>query len=445
MLIVSSGDISDVDGFFAIAEYAKTGADLLFVMNYPAYLGDGRVAGVCEYGLGYVYSAEKVFNRDRSVKNQHYQNLVGRYSGGNILKRAMTDLAFRIVVRVWEDMGAVGKVYFYIGGVNDVNPFSLDRVKNDVLVFSVAAADDMVRLDPTEGNVYNHHGVLLKPDIGLYDEIFVDFNGSMAFFKTQSWLETDLRVATEHGKIKGAFIMGGVLAEESPRTSPAIEGVLNRFSSATMNQLYSPLGTARFFQFLSDHGIDAFVVTNNAVVEVATAKEKQDKDFHGLREFFTGNGLRGQFLYEIALEYYGGGSPQKPFDYYTAIGISMAKIGYFHREHPKKMFFNVKYGCCLVSSALTSGAAVEAYTSKLDTAVSEGDSSFVKEKKKNFETEKVKMTDMQWEAFPVYDLAFETHADKRIVFTETESMIWLSIQKLLNIARCISELHDGSQ
>ncbi len=38
-LIISSGNISDVYGFFALAEYAKTGADVLFVMNYPAYIG----------------------------------------------------------------------------------------------------------------------------------------------------------------------------------------------------------------------------------------------------------------------------------------------------------------------------------------------------------------------------------------------------------------------
>lgn len=37
-LIITTGDISDVDGFIALAEYAKSGADVLFIMNYPAYL-----------------------------------------------------------------------------------------------------------------------------------------------------------------------------------------------------------------------------------------------------------------------------------------------------------------------------------------------------------------------------------------------------------------------
>ncbi len=34
-----SGIVSDVDGFLALAEYAKTGSDVLFIMNYPAYVG----------------------------------------------------------------------------------------------------------------------------------------------------------------------------------------------------------------------------------------------------------------------------------------------------------------------------------------------------------------------------------------------------------------------
>ncbi len=63
-LIISSGDISDVDGLYALAEYAKTGADVLFVMNFPGYLlrehgDDLNEAGV---GLGFAYGARKYFD-----------------------------------------------------------------------------------------------------------------------------------------------------------------------------------------------------------------------------------------------------------------------------------------------------------------------------------------------------------------------------------------------
>ena len=37
-LIITTGDISDADGFICLADYAKhTDADILFIMNYPAY------------------------------------------------------------------------------------------------------------------------------------------------------------------------------------------------------------------------------------------------------------------------------------------------------------------------------------------------------------------------------------------------------------------------
>jgi hypothetical protein len=97
-LIISSGDISDVDGFFALAEYSKvflnaacaalcclnlnestcprplsafdsvfcppkTGADVFFVMNYPAYVGEENKDDsyhIHQPGLGYKYSSDQV-------------------------------------------------------------------------------------------------------------------------------------------------------------------------------------------------------------------------------------------------------------------------------------------------------------------------------------------------------------------------------------------------
>ena len=64
-MIISSGDISDVDGFFALAEYAKTGADVLFIMNYPAYINVAAEDPTFETknpGLGFKYSAQQVFD-----------------------------------------------------------------------------------------------------------------------------------------------------------------------------------------------------------------------------------------------------------------------------------------------------------------------------------------------------------------------------------------------
>ncbi len=104
-LIISTGDISDVDGFFALAEYSKvrwilqtlkiqvlnlqvhqiqyanfhlvwlclvflvhmldpkTGADVIFVMNYPAYVGVENLDesyDIYHPGLGYKYTSDQV-------------------------------------------------------------------------------------------------------------------------------------------------------------------------------------------------------------------------------------------------------------------------------------------------------------------------------------------------------------------------------------------------
>ena len=57
-LIISTGDISDVDGFYALAKYAQSGADVLFIMNYPAYLNptNYNVCEELELGLGFRYN-----------------------------------------------------------------------------------------------------------------------------------------------------------------------------------------------------------------------------------------------------------------------------------------------------------------------------------------------------------------------------------------------------
>jgi hypothetical protein len=65
-LIISSGDISDVDGLYALAKYATSGHDVLFIMNYPAYLGvtstfvgdEKDEPNKCGPGLGYKYDTE---------------------------------------------------------------------------------------------------------------------------------------------------------------------------------------------------------------------------------------------------------------------------------------------------------------------------------------------------------------------------------------------------
>ena len=52
-LIISTGDASDADGFLAIALYARTGADLLFIMNLPATYDPKRVDGLSKTKINF--------------------------------------------------------------------------------------------------------------------------------------------------------------------------------------------------------------------------------------------------------------------------------------------------------------------------------------------------------------------------------------------------------
>ena len=61
-----------------------------------------------------------------------------------------------------------------------------------------------------------------------YSEIYLDFNGSMAFLNGY-WTELLGEVAGA-GKIRGVFVMGGVRSDTKPMTMPSIPNVLNRFS-----------------------------------------------------------------------------------------------------------------------------------------------------------------------------------------------------------------------
>jgi hypothetical protein len=136
----------------------------------------------------------QVFN---SVKEENrtlrYRAFLDRYkdlaSANDKMKSAMTDVAFEMTKRVWQDLPTErrGKCFFCIGGVNAINPFSATAVKNEIVVYVGAISEDTKRIDPKEGTFYDMSGKSIGSSIEQfnlagYDEIYMDFNGSMAFF-----------------------------------------------------------------------------------------------------------------------------------------------------------------------------------------------------------------------------------------------------------------------
>jgi hypothetical protein len=422
-LIISTGDISDVDGLFALVEYRKTGADVLFIMNYPAYIGINAAGSDVSYeaknpGLGFKYSVEDVsLNVPAKVSDsEDYQRLRARYDGlstADKMKAALTDVAFEIVVRIWNEGEAeIGRLFFCIGGINSVNPFSPEAVKNELCAYSKLISAPSKKLSTVEGTIYVHD----KSDpcninLSDYAEIFMDFNGPMSFFH-DGWREK-LSDPCVVRNIKGVFIMGGVFASEKPSTSPAIPGKLNRFSSATMNQLYHPQRTADFFSFLQTYKIPAFVVANNRVMDFVTCDEGTKRmNTRGVEGFLVSNNLHGNFLKQVALAHYTSfyEPPRKPFDYYTAVALTatMHCSANLALWKSSRLFYSGVYGLALISECESWEATRKLYASNIDVSSRDEDIPSAKAAKENFRKELAIMSKLDVMAsLPVTSVAFK--------------------------------------
>jgi hypothetical protein len=137
-----------------------------------------------------------------------YKQFLDRYkdlAANEKMKSAMTDIAFAITKRVWSDLpqesGSRGNCFFCIGGVNAINPFSAAAVKNEIIVYVDNVPLDSHHIPTKEGAFFDIEGqALLDFDILQYDDIYMDFNGSMAFFGKE-WRKR-LRDASVQHKVR---------------------------------------------------------------------------------------------------------------------------------------------------------------------------------------------------------------------------------------------------
>jgi hypothetical protein len=375
-LIISTGDISDVDGFIALAEYAKSGADVVFIMNYPAYLNnDSETIEVNDNGLGYSYNGKEAIYKtngynniiteasnkvkalqltenmsdDESdeliyikkkakelsskVENLNYKkiqysliqnstkykqiikkfNLDNKNINNDNLKKAFKHLAFYMINEVWNEVkvNKKGKIFFCDGGINEINPFHSTAIKNELLVYadSIKDTEKLFNDDIPDFNINN---------IKNYDNIYIDFNGSMAFLNSK-WLKV---LDSVKDNIKAVAIMGGVRDYEEPTTMSAIKDTINRFGYATMNQLYHPENTKKFFNFLKQNSnIKRYIVTNNLVNKLFP-KITNDKD-NKINKVINLNN-NNEYLKQISKSFYESifNVQPQPFDYFTALIIN---------------------------------------------------------------------------------------------------------------------------
>jgi hypothetical protein len=369
-LIISTGDISDVDGFYALIEYGKSGKDCLFIMNYPGYIDvtestdndnditiDNKTKNDNpDFGLGYKFTSEDIINRDKDKQTGNYEKILKKY--GNNLKKAQTAMAKYFCEKIWEESGATGKLYFMIGGVNKIIPFHLKIHKNEVLVYSEQVILEKLSIIINENNIGEIFPLNQKIKdltnlcnlLKNYTSIYIDFNGSMSFLNDSIYKIFE----SNKSKIKGVFIMGGILLDKEPATMPFINNTLNRFAAATMNQLYHPEFTGRFFDFIKE--IDTFIVPNN------NCKFINDPPLYtsdGLENFLINNKLietlpiENSFIYKLASKFYPnesiGKPPFKPFDYYVGKALVSFIKGELNCTEEGIVYYNNTYGLTFYS------------------------------------------------------------------------------------------------
>lgn len=360
-LIISTGDISDIDGFFALAEYAKIpDTDVMFIMNYPAYMRDYRHK-ILSFGEGYNYDiATFIKEHKEEMKDLDLRVSINDY------RDHFTGLAIQMCQNVWEQTGTRNKLYFCVGGVNTRNPFSAAFIKNelavyakyikfvslkegDVVVLPYKEKDDSLCAKWNINDIDKSHHTLWKCAQILFgkDEVYMDFNGSMAFF-TSSWKRVISKLISDE-KLKAVVVMGGVYGNGSPpETMSAIDNILNRMSCCTMNQLYSPEKTADFFNmFQTSKGkkVKVYVVSNNEV-------NKHSKLYGNLPHFLDQNEIRGVKLRSMADNFYESRykPPKKPFDLFSARALKLLIEQQLSKSHPMmKFYYDKKYGISIVS------------------------------------------------------------------------------------------------
>ena len=361
-LIITTASIKDADAMLALAAYARSGADVLLVLNYPAYVGIDPDEADPQFpernpGLGYRYTAAEVLGHVAQLES--CSQFMLRYAGCDAneqMKRATTDVAFVLATQVWGKTPAArkGNLYFCIGGINSVNPFPVSAIKNDVLAYSTLVSTARIKLEPRQGAVYNSSGSACVLELMKYSELYLDFNGPMSHWN-ESWQEKLGQIAD---RIRGVFIMGGVYANKVPVTSSSIPDVLNRFSSATMNQLYHPQRAAEFFSFVAVRNVSTFVIPSSAVDDLSKKLLGRENSEAGdiTDRFIDANAVGGEFLKRLARAHCPSQYkvPLKPSCFCAALalvawldGDGAVRAGLVRCK--KSIFYSSAYGLALVS------------------------------------------------------------------------------------------------
>lgn len=313
-LIITSGDCSDFDGFLSLPLYYKAALeskmDVAFMMTYPHYLDPNAQTKnkentydpcVSDSGKGYSYSFEdwkatliselntldsKLQKSKSELEQIEKINLQLKYFADNseinitTFKTNLDSIAFNIIKHIWEWCTTNIKIenpphnpiiYFVTGEhYNTFNPFSPISIKNECDVYKDFINPTIQEVDQVKNVTMDKILELIKNE---KLSIYIDMNGSMAWYpKLKKTIEGEENIANFINKVKKCVVMGGVEVDNSIDTMSSVPKTLNRYSTATMNQLYHPDGTEQFFDDFKDKLV---FVSNNIINRVFSWSVKE--------------------------------------------------------------------------------------------------------------------------------------------------------------------------
>lgn len=280
-IIVTSGDCSDFDGFLALPIYYKAAvenkANIYFMMTYPKYLNPHKIHTDKSTdknemyddkdidGLGYNYGFDYLL---QTWTNSNPEQIIAI---SNILRKndninntdyqtGMRDITVQIIKHIWSmcnslDLSHKPNIYIVDNNYyNTFNPFSSKAIKNEVFVYGSV----LFKSPPIDSQYVKviDQDTFINDHCKNSNEIYMDMNGSMA------WYTNEISKEFKNEKIKCCVVMGGVEPELGIDTLSSIPTILDRLSTATMNQLYHVAHTSKFF---SEHSNKCIFVTNNAI------------------------------------------------------------------------------------------------------------------------------------------------------------------------------------
>ena len=306
-LIISSGDISGIDGFMSVALYARTGADLMFIMNLlKPYNNEIINSGRQAYGLDFDYKKGKARDATKLVKL--FKQLVNDIWNENKIdeKQKMyyvynnSSIVFNNNIFNYNDNDNYDETkYFY----NDINPFSQDvepvePAEEAMLVVALSAATSSKPTTSTGSSLQD------------YTSIYMDMNGPCSFYDGTNGISQFIHKNLKN--IKGFYIMGGVHTLELVKVI-VNPNKINRVSIATMNQAYAPSKAGNLMELLKDK---LHIVSNNEVVKHGTYPKLDF--FNRYYEYF------GTTIDKMMIQFFSGMNEVKLFDVMNSLVLIKA-------------------------------------------------------------------------------------------------------------------------